>query len=477
MRSGTLYHAGAWFMAILGSAAWTSLSMAQPTGPATTKPAAPAAPQPASEADWVASLVGNLGNRSKSREFFGAYSTLMAKLDSVDDSNLGETAQLVLARTRELAGGPQAQAAIAGLAKEKNMVLAARLLLQLARANSTVQGFGKGRVVFGKLKVADKRMEPEMVLAQMVILPEGWFATEIGDTTRPLGFRAAGYVPLDVKIPEKKGEMDLGTVVLQPLGKGQAATLRGKVVFEGPSGLEVLKATISVQVPPANSLSGGYSPRKMWPAPVNLEVGKDGAFVVKNTTPGEHFLSLQTGKHEDLSQIVSVKAGATEDLGTLTLRTTDLGYHLKKETPKAGKIPWEKDIATARKRALAEGKPMMIMMTATWCGPCKMLEAKTLSDPWVQQFLLGFVLVKAYEDKEVEKEYGLTGYPTLVFVDKKGQAAHKSVGYQPIGTFSGQVLQACLKAGVTVDADLKSLADKKVVKVPSEPKKSPVKLN
>ena len=100
-------------------------------------------------------------------------------------------------------------------------------------------------------------------------------------------------------------------------------------------------------------------------------------------------------------------------------------------------------------------------MTATWCGPCKFLEAKTLSDPRVQQFLKDFVVVQAYEDKEVEKLYNGGSYPTLVFTDKAGKEKHRTLGYQPVGVFSGNILKACQELGVTVDPDLKTLEEKK----------------
>src|SRR5262249_42486395 len=77
----------------------------------------------------------------------------------------------------------------------------------------------------------------------------------------------------------------------------------------------------------------------------------------------------------------------------------------------------EKDYRSEIKKAKAEKKPLMILMTATWCGPCKLLEKETLDDPWVRYFLSDFVVVKSCEDKDVENAYGLTTYPTLVFTD------------------------------------------------------------
>src|SRR5262245_59671569 len=69
----------------------------------------------------------------------------------------------------------------------------------------------------------------------------------------------------------------------------------------------------------------------------------------------------------------------------------------RRRPPRA--LAWEKDYPSAITKAKAEKKPLMIMMTATWCGPCKMLEKETLDDPWVRYFLSNFVVVKAYEDK------------------------------------------------------------------------------
>lgn len=449
-----------------GQMAWTQV----PEKPDTAEKKSP------TDAELAESLVQNMGSREKIRAFFSAFQTLTAKMDSAKKEEVESAAQALLAKANQLCADETSLQAINTALKEHGKTVAAGRLLQLVLATSTVKQMGKGQVAIGQLKVGDGKLAPDMVVAQMVIQPDGWFATEIGTIAKPLGFRAAGYLPLDVKLPEAKGVLNLGTVEIKPLGPTDGGLVRGKVAYEGPDGAADLKATLNFSVPPVNSLSGGYRPRKKWPQPEAVTVAKDGTFEIKGVTPGEHVISLQTGKHEDLYREVSLKAGETNDLGTLTLRSTDLGFHLKKDAPKAGKIAWEKDVETARKRALAENRPMMIMMTATWCGPCKMLEGKTLSDPWVQQFLKGFVLVKAYEDKAVEKEYGLNGYPTLVFTDHTGKEKSRTVGYQTPPAFSGQILWACQELDAPVDPDLKTLSDKQVVRVPPKPKK-PAKVN
>ena len=105
----------------------------------------------------------------------------------------------------------------------------------------------------------------------------------------------------------------------------------------------------------------------------------------------------------------------------------------------------------------------MVMMTATWCGPCKMLEEKTLNDPWVRYFLSPFVVVKAYEDKDVERTYGLNGYPTIVFADISGKLAHKCVGYMPVIGFSTECARAFKAMAAKQPPELEKLLEKGII--------------
>ena len=96
------------------------------------------------------------------------------------------------------------------------------------------------------------KLDPELVVAQMGILPEGYFAGELGDLERPLGFRCQGYSSLEVPLEGKTGELVyLGTVTLKPLAAGQSASLQGKVTLDDarsgdiPDGSTELECTSS----------------------------------------------------------------------------------------------------------------------------------------------------------------------------------------------------------------------------------------
>jgi thioredoxin-related protein len=71
--------------------------------------------------------------------------------------------------------------------------------------------------------------------------------------------------------------------------------------------------------------------------------------------------------------------------------------------------------------------------------------------------------VKAYEDREVEQQYGLNGYPTLVFCDNSGEQVHKTVGYQPPYSFATQCAKAIKGLEAKLPAELQVLIEKEII--------------
>ncbi|MFZ5475589.1 MAG: protein-disulfide reductase DsbD domain-containing protein [Myxococcota bacterium] len=99
------------------------------------------------------------------------------------------------------------------------------------------------------------------------------------------------------------------------------------------------------------------------------------------------------------------------------------------------KIEWLASEAEGLARAQAEGKPMMIDFTAEWCAACHELEKYTYTDPRVIAAAKDFVpvMIDCTKDKDpgivaLQKKYGVTGLPTVLFV-------------KPDGTVMGQVIE------------------------------------
>jgi thiol-disulfide isomerase/thioredoxin len=261
----------------------------------------------------------------------------------------------------------------------------------------------------------------------------------------------------------------LGKVVLRPVAEERRATLRGRIVLDAASDASAASLVLLTAMPevntPMNTPSGGYSGRMSWPEGIKVKVDPSGAFTAEQLSPSKYNVMASAEGHVTKFQPITLAAGETTDAGEVRLFSSDLGFYVGHEAPETPELAWEADFKTALERSKKEDRPLMVMMTATWCGPCKMLELETLSDPWIRHFLSKFVVVKAYEDREVEKTYGLNGYPTLVFCDSSGEQVHKTVGYQPAFSFASQCAKAIKGLEAELPADLQVLIEKKIIEV------------
>ncbi len=86
-------------------------------------------------------------------------------------------------------------------------------------------------------------------------------------------------------------------------------------------------------------------------------------------------------------------------------------------------------------KAKSEGKQLFINISATWCGPCKMVKATTFKEPKVGVYHnKNFVNIYVETDKdkafgeELKAKYGYGAFPTFVYADANGNLTHKFVG-------------------------------------------------
>ena len=79
---------------------------------------------------------------------------------------------------------------------------------------------------------------------------------------------------------------------------------------------------------------------------------------------------------------------------------------------------------------LAQGLPMLVDFSATWCGPCKMLSplVDQLADEYEGKAIVGGADVDECQD--LAMEYGIRSVPTIIFF-KDGKPVDKSVGAVP----------------------------------------------
>lgn len=156
------------------------------------------------EAKEVADVVSAF-KASDNTAFLPAYNALANKLRQAGPE-CDKLARQLLARRKTFVTDDDLTA-LRNAAGKAKPVVAAQLLLQVARARNTVRSYQRGHVVVGRLIVEDGKTDSELVLAQMPILPDGYFVGEVADLQRPICFRAQGYQALDVPLAGKKGDV------------------------------------------------------------------------------------------------------------------------------------------------------------------------------------------------------------------------------------------------------------------------------
>jgi thioredoxin 1 len=90
-------------------------------------------------------------------------------------------------------------------------------------------------------------------------------------------------------------------------------------------------------------------------------------------------------------------------------------------------------LAEALKTSTQTNKPIFMDVTAKWCKPCKEMEQQVFTNDEVAAYYnTNFVNLKLDiqegDNKKVAQQYGVRNYPTLVYLDSKGEPLLSSIG-------------------------------------------------
>ena len=113
-------------------------------------------------------------------------------------------------------------------------------------------------------------------------------------------------------------------------------------------------------------------------------------------------------------------------------------------------IDWDENLITAYHRALAAGKPMVVLFSVPWCEHCRDLDAHVLTTSAMQPFAAQAIFVRVNPEKDKNAEnlansLKITGYPTVAVlqasrasIDEKARV----VGAMDAGEFTSQLRNA-----------------------------------
>lgn len=108
-------------------------------------------------------------------------------------------------------------------------------------------------------------------------------------------------------------------------------------------------------------------------------------------------------------------------------------------------LNWISSFAKAKEIAKMKDKPILVFFTGSdWCGPCKMLqedffhtnEFMNLADKNVVLYEADFprrtdILTPQQKSQnfKLQGKFGVRGYPTIIFLDSKGNEIGRRTGY------------------------------------------------
>lgn len=98
-------------------------------------------------------------------------------------------------------------------------------------------------------------------------------------------------------------------------------------------------------------------------------------------------------------------------------------------------------LAQVAARAKRVGRPLLVMISATWCGPCKNFKAAAQQSPAIATALKRYVFADFDTDTSddaarVAESLGVESYPTFIAFGKDGAEAARLVGYRDPASFA-----------------------------------------
>ena len=106
--------------------------------------------------------------------------------------------------------------------------------------------------------------------------------------------------------------------------------------------------------------------------------------------------------------------------------------------------------ATASAEAKKAGKPMVVVLSATWCGPCQVNKKKVYPSaevkPFHDKFVWAYLDADNDENQKLLKEYGVNGIPYIRLVGADGKVLGSVEGRSKPADFAKKLEAALAKA-------------------------------
>lgn len=116
----------------------------------------------------------------------------------------------------------------------------------------------------------------------------------------------------------------------------------------------------------------------------------------------------------------------------LTALLVPVTFALLTSQSHAAPIAWQRDWRTATQLAARQNRPLLVLVTASWCGPCHRMLEQSFPDPTVaarvnSQFVPLVLDVDQQED--LVRQLRVDSMPTLIVMDERGNLLSRHSGF------------------------------------------------
>jgi len=125
-----------------------------------------------------------------------------------------------------------------------------------------------------------------------------------------------------------------------------------------------------------------------------------------------------------------------------------------------GSPKFEKSHRSALAEAKKSGKPIVMVFSAAWCGPCQQMKKSVYpSDevkPLHDKFVWAYLDTDDEDNAKAAAQYKVAGIPHIEFLDKEGKSIGQQVGGVSPAAFAKLLEGIAKKAGPAAPATAKT---------------------